>query len=468
VRDDGLAFAPALELAAKVRAREISPPELVELYLDRIERLDPQLGAYVTVDADGARAAARAAEAEERDTPFRGVPLPIKDLHDTAGLRTTYSTRVYADHVPTADQAVVARLRAAGFVVLGKTNTPELGTIAQTESELNGACRNPWDTSRTPGGSSGGAAAAVAAGLAPAAQGSDGGGSIRTPASCCGLVGLKPSRGRVSPAPYGAGLLGLGTSGPLARTVRDTAALLDVMTGAEPGDLFVAPAPERPFLAEAEVEPGRLRIAWTTEPPVDVPVDPECRAAAASAAGLLADLGHETAERTPPWRSDALLPDFVRVWQVGPATAGVDDLSLLEPINRALAEDALATPSPELALSVLRLESLARRVVAFWEEVDVVLTPTLALPPVPLGWTHEDTDGDARLAFARQTLFTPFTPLVNVTGQPAVSLPLHRTADGLPVGVQLIGRPFAEATLIRLSAQLERARPWAHLRPPVS
>lgn len=464
---DELAFAPALELAAKVRAREVSPPELVELYLARIERLDPQLNAYVTVDAEGARAAARAAESAP-DAPFRGVPLPIKDLHETAGLRTTYSTKAYADNVPGFDQAAVRRLREAGFVVLGKTNTPELGTIAQTESELNGVCRNPWDTERTPGGSSGGAAAAVAAGLAPAAHGSDGGGSIRTPASCCGLVGLKPSRGRVSPAPFGSGVLGLGTSGPIARTVRDAAALLDVMAGAEPGDFFVAPEPARPFLAEAEVEPGRLRVAVTVEPPVQVPVDPECAAAAAETAALLAELGHEVVEATPPWQSEELLPHFIRVWQVGPATAGIDDLSLLEPINRALAEDARETSSPELAASIQQLQALVRRIVAFWRDVDVVLTPTLALPPVPIGWTYEDTDGDARLAFARQTLFTPFTPLVNVTGQPAVSLPLHWTPDGLPVGVQLTGRPFAEATLIRLSAQLERARPWLTRRPPVS
>jgi Asp-tRNA(Asn)/Glu-tRNA(Gln) amidotransferase A subunit family amidase len=462
---DELAFSSALELAARVRAREVSPLELADLYLERIERLDPQLNAYVTVDADSVRETARAAETAQ-DAPFRGVPLPIKDLHDTAGLRTTYSTKAYAGNVPQADHAVVRRLREAGFVVLGKTNTPELGTIAQTESELNGTCRNPWDAERTPGGSSGGGAAAVAAGLAPAAHGSDGGGSIRTPASCCGLVGLKPSRGRVSPAPFGSGALGLGTSGPIARTVHDAAALLDAMAGYETGDAFVAPPPERPFLAEADAEPGRLRIAVTTEPPVQVPVDPECAAAAREAAELLSELGHDVVEETPPWQADDALPHFIRVWQVGPATAGIDDLSLLEPINRALAEDARETSSPDLTLSVHRLQALVRQIVAFWDGVDAVLTPTLALPPVPIGWTYEDTGGDARLAFARQTLFTPFTPLVNVTGQPAVSLPLHWTGAGLPVGVQLIGRPFADATLIRLAAQLERARPWADRRPP--
>jgi amidase len=299
------------------------------------------------------------------------------------------------------------------------------------------------------------------------AQGSDGGGSIRNPASCCGLVGLKPSRGRVSPAPWGSGSLGLGTAGPIARTVRDAAALLDVIAGYETGDFFVAPAPERPFLAEAELDAGRLRVAFTVQPPVEVPVDETCAAAVLEVAALLARLGHEVREAAPPWRDPELLPHFVRVWQVGPAATGID-LERLEPINRALAEDAVATPSPELTASVYRLQAATRRIVAFWDDVDVLLTPTLALPPVPIGWTYDETDGDPRAAFARQLLFTPFTPVFNVTGQPAVSLPLHRTDQGLPIGVQLVGRPFAEATLVRLAAQLEQAQPWIGYRPPLA
>jgi len=456
-----LAFTPALELAARIRARELSSLELTELYLDRIERIDPQLNAFVHVDADGALAAAR----EPHDGPFAGVPIPIKDLTDVAGMPTTYSAKAYARNVAAADAAVVRRIREAGFVVLGKTNTPEFGTIGQTESELNGACRNPWNLDRTPGGSSGGAAAATAAGLSPIAHATDGGGSIRNPASCCGLVGIKPSRGRVSPAPYVPGSLGLGTSGPLARTVRDAAALLDVMSGNEPGDFFVAPAPERPFVDEAEREPGRLRIAVTIEPPIDVPVDAVCAAAAASAGRLLAELGHEVVEATPPWRSDELLVHFVRIWQAGPATAGIDDLSLLEPINRALAEDAFAASQPDHVVSTMALQQAARALMTFWTDVDVVVTPTLALHPVPIGWTWEDTDGDPHAAFARQLLFTPFTPVVNVTGQPAVSLPLHWSDDGLPIGVQLIGGAFAESTLVRLAAQLEQARAWSERRP---
>ena len=456
---DELAFAPALELAARVRSKEVSPRELVELYRARIDRLDPLLNAFVTLADD---------PEPMGDGPFYGVPLPIKDLTETAGLRTTYSCKAFAENVPVADASVVRRLRSAGFTIIGKTNTPEFGTIGMTESELNGDCRNPWDTTRTPGGSSGGAAAAVAAGLAPLAHASDGGGSIRIPSSCCGLFGIKPSRGRVSPAPFVSGSLGLGTSGPIARTVRDAAALLDAMAGNEPGDMYVAPRPERRFLDEADQPPGRLRIAVTTDPPIAVPVDPVCAGAARAAGELLTELGHDVIDASPPWQSDEIIAHFIRVWQTGPATAGVDDLSLLEPINRMLAEDARATPSPQYVASVMQLQQNTRRVLPFWNDVDVLVTPTLALKPVPIGWTWADADGDPYRAFASQWLWTPFTAIVNITGQPAASVPLHWSDEGLPIGVQLIGRPFAEATLVRLAAQLEEARPWADRRPPAS
>jgi amidase len=269
----------------------------------------------------------------------------------------------------------------------------------------------------------------------------------------------------VSPAPFGSGSLGLSTGGPIARTVRDAAALLDVMSGYEPGDFYVASRPERPFLEECDVEPGRLRVAVTAEPPIDVPVDPECADVVRVAAELLTELGHDVVEETPPWRSDDATELFTRIWQIGPATAGVEDLSLLEPLNRALAERAHETPSPAAAVAVMRLQALARRVVAFWDRVDVVVTPTLALPPVPIGWTWAD---DPWQTMERQWHWTPFTALVNVTGQPAMSVPLHRSADGLPIGAHAIGKPFAEATLFRLAAQLEQARPWAGERPPVS
>ena len=446
----------ALSLAAQVRAGDVSWRELAYEYLERA-RHDPfNAFTHVVDEPEPPR---------DEGGPFYGVPIAIKDLNDAAGLPTTYSCKAYAHNVAQVDAAVVRNIKDAGFVILGKTNTPELGTIAQTESELNGACVNPWDSARTPGGSSGGAAAAVAGGLLPIAHGSDGGGSIRIPASCCGLVGIKPSRGRVSPAPYVSGSLGLGTSGPIARTVRDAAALLDVMRGYEPGDFYVAPVPPRSYLDECDEPAGELRIAVATTPPVDVPVDPECVAAVRSAAELLTELGHDVVDATPPWSIPEMIVEFIRVWQVGPATAGIDDLSLLEPINRALAEQARETASPEYGKAIMQLQTITRRVVAFWDEYDVVITPTLAMLPVPIGWTWEDTDGDPLVAFSRQTLFTPYTALVNVTGQPAMSLPLHMSESGLPVGVQLIARPFDEATLVRLAAQLEEARPWARRFP---
>jgi amidase len=463
---DGVAFLPALEQAKLVRERKLSPVELVELYLERIERLDPALNAFVTVCGERAREEARRAEAEPSESPFRGVPIAIKDLTETGGVRTTYSSRVFADNVPEADSAVVRRIREAGFLVLGKTNTPEFGSIPVTESELNGACRNPWDPERTPGGSSGGAAAAVAAAMCPIAQGSDGGGSIRIPAACCGLFGLKPSRGRVSQAPYGPGTMGLSTSGPIARTVADAAGLLDVMAGYEVGDPVWAPPLERPLLEEVGAPPGRLRIAVTVEPPVAHPVDPARVAATEECARLLEELGHDVVEATPPWRDDAVALEFTRVWQTGPALWAGDKLELLEPLNRALADDALAATSVELGSAVARLQTYSRRVVAFWTDFDLVLTPALALAPVPIGWLFE-TD-DPRAQFARALTFTPFTPVVNLTGLPAAAVPFGLDEDGLPLAVQLIAGPAADDILVRVGAQLELARPWVDARPALA
>jgi amidase len=453
-----LAFLPALEQARLVRAREVSPVELVETYLRRIERLDGTLNAYVTVAAEQALAEARA----PRPGPFSGVPLPIKDLTETAGIRTTFSCRAFADHVPARDVEIVRRLRAAGFVLLGKTNTPELGTTAVTESVLNGPCRNPWDPSRTPGGSSGGAAAAVAAGLAPLAHGSDGGGSIRIPASCCGVLGLKPSRGRVSPAPFG-DTHGLGVSGPLARTVADAAAFLDAVAGPVAGDPYVAIPPERPFAEEVGAPPGRLRVALVLDPPHPVPVDAACAEAARDAAALLARLGHDVEEVEASWRSDELIALFAVLWQTVPALHAVDP-SLLEPLNAAFARRAAETTSAEYVRAVVRLQAYARRFAAFCAEADLVLTPTLATPPVPVGFVPEPEDPWEQ--FARAAAFTPFTAAVNLAGLPAVSVPLAWSGDGLPLGVQLIGPGGGEAVLLRAAAQLEEARPWAGLRPP--
>jgi len=446
----------ALALAADIRAGAVSPRELAEQAIARIDATNRDLNFLVTDCFE------QALGAEPADGPFRGVPMLVKDLTETAGVRTTFSSRAFADYVPQADSAVVRRLRSAGFVILGKSNTPEFGITCVTDSDLNGACRNPWHQSVTPGGSSGGAAAAVAAGALPLAHGSDGGGSIRIPASCCGLFGLKPARGRVSPAPYVSGSLELGQSGGLSVTVRDAAAFLDVVAGYEPGDAHWAPPPRRPYLDEVGDDPGRLRIALTTEPPIPFPVDPRVTAVARGAADALAELGHDVVERTLPWVDEALLSVFARLWQISPALYPVTDETLLMPINRALAERARETSSVEFARAVGALQMLARRVVAVWDEVDVVLTPTLAKTPVPIGWIFEPEDPWEQ--FDRGGEFTPFTPLVNVTGQPAASVPFG-SVDGLPVGIQLIGPPAGEAVLFRLAAQLEAAHPWADRIP---
>ena len=386
----------------------------------------------------------------------------VKDLTETAGVRTTFSSRAFADYVPETDAAVVRRMKEAGFVVVGKSNTPEFGITAVTESDLNGACRNPWDPERTPGGSSGGAAAAVAAGVLALAHGSDGGGSIRIPAACCGLFGLKPSRGRVSPAPFVSGSLELSQNGPLSVTVRDAAAFLDAIAGYEWGDSHILPPPERPFAEEVGRDPGRLRIAFTDTPPIPYPVEPAASAAARAAADALAALGHEVVERTPPWSDENLLRAFAVLWQTSPALFPVRDRSLLMPLNRALAESAERASSVALAEATVALQRAARRVVAFWEDVDVVLTPALAKLPVPIGWVFEPDDPWEQ--FRRGGEFTPFTPLVNVTGQPAACVPFA-VVDGLPVGIQLIGPPLGEALLLRLAGQLELAHPWADRLP---
>jgi amidase len=451
------AFLPALEQARLIREQAVSPVEIVEEYVQRIERIDPVLNSYVTVCADQALAQAR----DPRPGPFSGVPLPIKDLAETAGIRTTYSCRAFADYVPAKDAALVRRIRDAGFIILGKTNTPEFGTTAVTESDLNGICRNPWNPSHTPGGSSGGAAAAVAAGLAPLAQGGDGAGSIRIPASCCGLFGIKPTRGRTSTAPFG-NVHGFAVYGPIARTVADAAALLDVISGPEPGDPHAAPPPERSFLEEVGVPADRLRIALVLDPPSRTRVDPVCANTAREAGALLEELGHDVEEVYVDWGED-LRELFTVVWQTIP-TLYVSDTSQLEPLNAALAARALATSSAEYLRGYSLLQQYGRRVAAFCAGYDVVLTPTLALPPVPVGWVREPEDPWEQ--YARAIEFAPFTAPVNVAGLPAVSIPISWTQEGLPVGVQLVASANEEPVLLRLCAQIEEARPWADTHPP--
>jgi amidase len=464
--DDELAFTPALEQAALLRRGDVSPKELVEATLDRIERLNPELDAFLTIAADQARATARDAEARLRDADdsprFLGVPISIKDLNDTAGIRTTHGTATWHDRVPEHDDEVVARVRRAGFVIVGKTNTPEFGSRSTTESPGYPTAKNPWDLTRTPGGSSGGAGAAVATGMGSVAHGSDGGGSIRIPSAWCGVFGIKPSRGRVSGAPGPQSWNA--TSGPIARTVADAAALLDVMEGYASGDAWWLPPPERPFEDEVGAPTGRLRIGWTDRhPDPEMEVEPAWRDAVAVTARLLAAEGHDLVEVTPPqvdFGALAIIP--------ASSVAARPDLPLvatLDATNRTLVMVTEGASARDLADALREIQEVTRRAVAFFDDVDVLLTPTLAARPPLLGekiMGEEDWDGMLQLL-----RIVAFTPTWNMTGQPAVAVPAGLDPDGLPVSVQLVGRPADEATLIRLAAWLEQARPWGDLRPPI-
>jgi len=462
----------ALEQAAALRRREVGALELVEHYLDRVERHSAAVGAFVHVTADAAREQARAADAvlAERDgalPPLLGVPTAIKDLHLTAGVPTSLGSVTYAGWRPPVDDHVVTRLREAGTISLGKTNTPEFGLPCYTEPDVAPPARTPWDLSRSAGGSSGGAAAAVAAGLVPVAQGSDGGGSVRIPASVCGLVGLKVSRGRISNGPLGGDLNGLGWNGPLTRTVADAAALLDAMAGPMPGDPHWAPPPDEPFLATTARVPGRLRIGRYADPVItSAPLHEDCRAGYDEAAALLAELGHDVDDVAPPFGAE-LTPHFETVWSVAACGAPVDPAreGELRPLTRWLRERGRTVTGPAYTAALGELQRASRRAVAATAAYDAVLTPTLASPPVPVG--HFTAGAEPAEDFERQKRFTPFTAPYNMTGQPAVSLPLHWTADGLPIGVMLVGRPAGEAGLLALAAQLEAARPWRDRHPPI-
>ena len=445
----------ALEQAALVRRGEVSPLELTEHYLERADRLDT-VGAFVTLTPDLARARA-AALAAQGAGPLHGVPTAVKDLNLTAGVPTTFGSAAFADHVPDVSDGVVLSLEAGGLVSLGKTSTPELGSPCYTEPEGRPPAVTPWDRTRMAGGSSGGAAAAVAAGLVPVAQGSDGGGSIRIPASCCGLVGLKPSRGRISAFPVYGDPVGLATAGPIARTVRDAAALLDVLAGRRPGDPFWAPPPATSFLDACDRPPGRLRVARFVAPVIaDAPVDPECVTAWEDASRLLESLGHDVEDVAVPLPPEAV-PVFETCWAVLTALTEVppDREHLLRPLTRWLAARGRAVTGPELGLAIGAMRRYAADALAALAPYDAVLTPTLATPPLPVGALRDDEDPAAD--FAAQVDYTPFTAGWNVTGMPAVSLPLTWSSEGLPIGVMLAARPAQEETLLSAAAQVERA-----------
>jgi amidase len=459
-----------LEQAEAIRAKTVSPVELVEHYLARIERLNDSVGAFVTVTPELALDAARQAEQAVSDgvsdlPRLHGVPTAIKDLNLTAGVPTQFGTSVWEPLDLGIDDFVVSKLKAVGLISLGKTNTPEFGLPCYTEPDVAPPARTPWDLERSAGGSSGGAAAATAAGLVPAAQGSDGGGSIRIPSSLCGLFGVKPARGRVSNAPISPEVSGLATNGPLARTVRDAAALLDAMTGPAPSDWLWAPPAATSFLDACDDEPAGLRIGRYATPVVgDAAPHPDCMAAYDAATQLLIDLGHTVVDHVPSFAPD-LVPAFEAVWALEFLSLPIEDAvePRLRPLTRWLRDRGRAVSGVQFhhALSTLRLA--ARAEIEATQIYDAVLTPTVAQPPPLVGQLRNDADPFAD--FEAQKRFTPYTAPYNMSGQPAVSIPLWWNDAGLPIGIQLVGRPCDEVTLLRLSAQLEAAMPWAHRRP---
>jgi amidase len=459
----------ATDQATLLRDRAVSSVELVTHHLDRIERHGEALGAFVTVTTEQALEGAAAADeliADGRAQPFTGVPTAIKDLTPTAGVRTTMGSATMRDHVPAVDAYLVRLMRDAGFVSLGKTNTPEFGLSSYTDNDLVGPARTPWDLTRNAGGSSGGAAAAVAAGLVAVAQGSDGGGSIRIPASSCGIFGFKPSRGRVSVGPSGSDWSGLAVDGPLSRTVRDAAALLDVIAHPMPGDLRPLPDPRVPFAEWARRTPGRLRIArWSGTHLEGIEPGPDAVEAWERASRLLASLGHEVVDVANPFPS-ALEPQFNVIWSSGIAGAPIppEADTALRANTRYWRERGSRATAVELARAMQFVEATTREVVTSLQPFDAMLTPTLALPPQPVEWFNES--GDPVEDHHRELLYTPYTALYNMSGQPAATLPLHWTADGLPVGVMLAGLPGQDGPLFSLCAQVEASAPWHGHRPP--
>jgi len=468
-------FVSALEVAALIRDGSASPLEVVDLYLARVDRLNPQLNAITWRRDEAVRAEARAATERLRSVdwvrqPFFGLPIPIKDLSPVQGWPLTSGSRGSLDYIAEETSTTVQRLADAGFLLMGRSATPEIGTISVTESLAFGATRNPWDLSRSPGGSSGGAGAALAAGLAPAAHGSDGGGSIRVPAACCGLVGLKVSRGRLPMGPtYTDAMHGGAVEGVLTRTVADTAAILDCLSGVDAGAWYNAPLPTRPFQAEVGAPVGRLRIGVATALPNGLPTAADCVAGAAATAKLCAELGHEVFEASPTAWSDAAWMDaFLKVWNTGIAYRPMIDVTKLEPLNAYNRERAQQVDSLAYVGAVRELQRFTRRMIAAWgRDFDLLLTPTTGIVAPPIGAFFEGAEEAPVLPLARAGHMAGFTSAFNVTGQPAISLPLHWTAAGLPIGVQVVGSPWGEAELFRFAAQLEAARPWRHRRPSV-
>jgi amidase len=469
-------LASALDIAAAIRAKAISPLEVADHFLARIDELEPQLNAFAHQDPDRVRRTASAADdavaaADETSglPPFHGVPLPIKDLNAVAGWPCTLGSRGASTAPQPRSDRLVERFVAAGFVLLGMTNTPEFGTISYTESDAHGITRNPWDPARTPGGSSGGAAAAVAAGMAPVAHASDGGGSIRIPASCCGLVGHKPSRGRVPNELIE--LEGFVAEHVVARTVADSAALLDVGGVVDPLVFFSAPQPPGPYADLVRQAPPPLRVGYTTTPAIDVPVDRACVAAVETACRALEGAGHHVFEATLTMPdAGAFLAAFTTVWNTGSAWSPIERPDAVEPLNAALVAAARSVDSFAFTSSVRQTQQLAGVVLAnFGRDFDVLVTPTMACLPPEVGSWRAGMDADPVTGLLNCTPMAAFTAVWNVCGLPATSVPTyHDESSGLPAGVQVIGPSWRDDLCLQLAAQLEQALPWHDRRPVVT
>lgn len=462
----------ALGLAQLVKQGEITAEELLETAIKAVEAQNPTLNAVVNKMYDQAR---QAIAAGLPDGPFKGVPFLLKDLGVYyPGQVTSFGSRFLADFKADFESSLVKRYREAGLVIFGKTNTPEFGLTVTTEPRLFGPCHNPWNPAKTTGGSSGGAAAAVAAGMVPAAHASDGGGSIRIPAACCGLFGLKPTRGRVSCGPdRGEDWNGMSKNHAITRSVRDSAALLDVAAGYEPGDPYFAPPPKRPFLEEVERSPGKLKIAFTTSAPSGIAVDPACVEAVHKAAQLCRQLGHVVEENAPRVDFKTLQEAMVAIINVNLATvinlrAKAQGCELapgdVENITWRAIKTGRKISATDYAQAILTMHLKSRKIARFFEDYDILLSPVLLTPPVDLG--HLDMmSEDAGQYLKNLSGFFGFTSMFNATGQPAMSVPLYWTEDNLPIGLQFAGRYGDEATLFRLAAQLEKAQPWNNRRP---
>ncbi len=470
-----VAFLDATAQAELVRNKQVKPEELLDGTIERIERLNPQLNAVVLTMYDQARAAIADGLP---DGPFTGVPFVLKDLGAMyEGVVQTQGSSFTKDLVSPIDSELTRRYKEAGLVICAKTNTPEFGLISTTEPRLFGATHNPWNLDRTTGGSSGGSAAAVASGMVPFGHANDGGGSIRIPAACCGLFGLKPTRARITAGPLIGDIMGgLVNEHCVSRSVRDSARLLDATAGSMPGDPYVAPEQKRPYIEEVGAGPGRLRIAFTANTYYGDPLHDDCVAAVKDAAALLSDLGHDVEEASPPIPGQQLIDSFTLLWAAGNAF-GIDSMAMVtgkqpreedfEILTWALYKMGQEITSTQYHTAIFGMQTLARQIAGFQETYDIWLTPVLAKPPVELGY-HDSTPEDPMLGFTRAAEFVPYTPLQNATGQPAMSVPLYWNDAGLPIGLHFVARFGEEDMLFRLAAQLEEARPWASKIPPVS